>query len=299
MPEFLEFLLGLFDLNEGARGAGQNRGSTAADIADPFRGERGKYMPMLFDALAGSRTGPGQNQLLKLLNDPGSFTMDPGAQFAMEQGLEGVARHGNAMFGTTRSGNTAIELEKFATGFAGEQYSNRINQLLGLTQLENQDRQAYIDELLIGSGAKTGSPAAAADAYLGGWKTRDLNLAGGLKGLEDILGPLAGLFGQGIGAGSNLLASLFKGLGGIDFSNLNLTGDLDDFLASIGLGDGGDWGRGFPGISGFDDDMWERIRNIFTIPGDTTNVSLDLGDSLIRDSTRSLLEDLGSGIFGD
>lgn len=280
-----DWIAQILDLAQGAQGRDLNRGSTAADIADPFRGERGKYWDRLSTMLLGDSKSENQMDLEKLLREPGNFKMDPGAQFAMEQGLEGVARHGNAMFGTTRSGGTAIELEKYATGFAGEQYSNRIQQLLGLTGLDNNRRSSTIDELMGVSGAKTGSPAAAADAYLGGFKNQDRRLGGGLSGnlLDDLFGGL-------LGGGSDLLGKLFKGLGGgsdFDFSGINLTGGVDDFLASLGLDDsnvGGDWG--------IDSDVWDRLRGIFTLPGEGGETNLDLGD--ISDSTRNILE----GIFG-
>ncbi len=296
ISDILTGLLGMFDLSEGLRGAGENRGSTAADIADPFRMQRGQYQQPLADALSGDRIGPRQLALAKLLGDPGSFEMDPGAQFAMQNGLEGVARHGNAMFGTTRSGNTAIELEKYATGFAGEQFGKRVDQLTRLTDLENNDRNAYIEQLMGASGARTGSPAAAAQAYLDGFKTRDMNLAGGVNGLGGLLdglfGGLGSLFG-GLGKGAGGLGDLLKGFGGTDFSGLNLTGSTDDFLASIGLG-GGDGYSQF----GADPDMMQRFRDLFSFPGGDGGLgNLDLGD--VSPSTTSLLDDLGSGIFGD
>ena len=125
MPGLGDWLAQILDLGQGAQGRDLNRASTAADIADPFRGERGKFWPLLEGLLGGTPPTQNQQQLNLLLQEPGNFKMDPGAQFAMEQGLQGVARYGNSMFGTTRSGNTAVELDKYGTGFAGAEYSSR------------------------------------------------------------------------------------------------------------------------------------------------------------------------------
>ena len=107
MPGIGDWLAQILDLVQGTQGRDLNRGSTAADIADPFRGQRGQYWGPLLDQLLGQPENPHQTELNNLLTKPDSFTMDPGAQFAMGQGLQGVSRAGNAMFGSTRSGNTA------------------------------------------------------------------------------------------------------------------------------------------------------------------------------------------------
>lgn len=220
-----DFILGLIDLGQGAQGRDVNRGSTAADISDPFRGQRGQYQETLAGRLGKPRTNPYQEQLDSLLANPDSFNMDPGARFAMEQGLEGVARKGNAMFGTTRSGNTAIELEKYATGFAGEQWNRRLEQLAGLSKEETREDETSIQQLLRAAGADTGSPAVAGQNYLGGFANQDRRIASGASGLEGLLG----MAGQAAGnAGMRWLRTLLGGAGGsggLDLSSI--LGDLD------------------------------------------------------------------------
>ena len=115
MSQFLGWLASTWNLTSGNN---NNNTQQAVGLAQP----NAKYQSGWSDMLNTAMT------------KPGSYSMTPGAEFAKEQGLEAVARHGNAMFGTTASGGTAIELEKYATGFAGQNYNNYIEQLLKMTQ---------------------------------------------------------------------------------------------------------------------------------------------------------------------
>jgi hypothetical protein len=198
----------ILDLVNGFNGQGTNRGNTAAAMSDPFMGERAGY----------------QKQLLGLMTDPSTFKMDPGAIFARDQGLEGVARYGNAMFGTTRSGNTADTLNRDATGYAAQQYNQRINQLMTL------------------SGATTGSPAAAGGQYIRGNQANDQNLASGFTGIDQILGMLSNS-GVGSAAMSAIKAALGMGGGGLG----------GNFTTNPNAWGGGGWngtGDGAPGLGG-------------------------------------------------
>ncbi len=121
------FLTQIYDLVRGVSGKDNSQASNAAAAADPFASQRGPY----------------QGMLSKLLTDPGSFTSDPGYQFAKEQGLEGVSRANNAL-GIGNSGKNVLDLDKYATGYAEQAYDTRINQLMQL------------------SGATSGSPGTAA-----------------------------------------------------------------------------------------------------------------------------------------
>jgi hypothetical protein len=173
----------IIDLIRGLQGHYTNIGNTAAGLADPFASQRPAY----------------QKELSGLLTDPSSFKMDPGAIFARDQGLEGVARFGNSMFGTTRSGNTADTLNRDATGYAAHQYNKRIDQLMTL------------------SGATTGSPAAASEQYVRGNQTNDQAIANGSRGINDIINMLTGAGGPLAGLGTsaiNAIRQLFGGGGG-------------------------------------------------------------------------------------
>ena len=105
-------------------------GSTAASLADPFAEQRPQY----------------QQQLAKLMSDPGSLATSPLYKFAQEQGLEAVNRTAGAR-GQLGSGNRLADLTRFGTGLAGENFF-KMAPLLGRF-----------------AGADTSSPAAAGSAY--------------------------------------------------------------------------------------------------------------------------------------
>lgn len=227
----------IIDLIRGFNGSDLDAANGLADVADPFRQQRPQY----------------QEQLLHLLKDPGSFKFDPGQQFALDTGLDAVARKGNAMFGTTRAGNTAVELDKFGTGFANQAYNDRIKQLMEM------------------AGVGAGSPGAAASLLYQGRKDRDLSNAGGLDFFNNLFGGsgLMSLF-KGVGGG---IADLFKQIfGGSDvniddlmaqFNNNGLNFGYDDptnaannddiinQLLNGGNGDGSDFSWLFGGPDGF------------------------------------------------
>jgi hypothetical protein len=200
----------IFDLINASRGQGTNRGNTAAAMSDPFMGQREGY----------------QKQLLGLLTDPSSFKMDPGAVFARDQGLEGVARFGNSMFGTTRSGNTADTLNRDATGYAAQQFNKRIDQLMTL------------------SGATTGSPAAAGEQYIRGNQANDQGFASGAAGLNTLLSLLGGSGAGGVGGVADLIRRALTGGGG--GGSLNADGTINWGSTGTGTGDQG----GFVGGDG-------------------------------------------------
>ena len=207
----------ILDLFHGAQGRDINRGNTAADIADPFRGQRGNYT----------------DQLLELVKNPpkydgGVYHESPGYKFGLEQGLEGVNRAGNAMFGTTRSGNTAIELEKYATGFAQNDYDKWRTNNTQREDLFNRKQDQQRNNLALLAGATTGSPAAASEQYMRGYANNNRTTAGGLSGLDSLLN----LAGQGGSALAKFLQGALSGgagsvEGGLD--GVNLQGSVDEF----------------------------------------------------------------------
>jgi hypothetical protein len=244
-----KFFTQLFDLSEGVRGAGQNRGSTAADIADPFRGQRGQYQDQLSKLLTPGGAPGYSSSFAEKDFDPGTYHESPGYKFGLQQGLEGVNRAGNAMFGTTRAGNTALQLVDYATGAAQADYDKWRSDATQNRQIFNNEQDArrsadiqrnqlfdrkgesIIDQLLTASGAKTGSPAVAAEAYWKGFGQDKNSLASGGAGMDQILN----LLGMGGGA-------LFKGLGGINWSNIfggPTQGDLGVTSPGGGVDDGG------------------------------------------------------------
>lgn len=251
----------ILDLVQGAQGRDLNRGSTAANIADPFSGQRGQYQDSLSKILGLGMDRPGYTSTFAEKEfDPGTYAESPGYKWGLNQGLEGVNRAGNAMFGTTRAGNTAATLVDYATGAAQADYDKWRDDATKNRQIFNQEQDArrnadvqrnqlfdqrgnsIIDALLTASGAKTGNPAAAAQAYLGGFENQDKRLASGLSG--GLIDNVLGLLGKGVG--SINWASIFgntQGANGITNSPGDGTQDNIDV--------GGGWNPGSP-LPGYD-----------------------------------------------
>lgn len=149
---------GIMDIWNTVSGSNRSDTNQAINIAYPNAPYAGDYASMLHTAMT----------------NPGAYKMTPGAQFAMEQGLQGVARQGNSMFGTSRSGGTAIELDKYATGFAGQNYNNYIQQLTQLSQ----------------------GNTAAANLFNQGNTKGDQNIAGGLSAIDKLIQQATGQSGM-------------------------------------------------------------------------------------------------------
>ncbi len=127
----------------------------------------------------------GQSMLLNLLQQPGSFTQDPGAQFALQQGVKARDRSAAAR-GGLGAGAHLKDLERFGQGLASQQFNNRIQQLLQL--------------------AGGGRQVAQSQAQLGQQSSSNIaNLMGQAAGAQaaGVVGQgnaLRGLIGAGIGA---------------------------------------------------------------------------------------------------
>jgi hypothetical protein len=202
---------GIYDLIRGITGGDISAASGAALKADPFAPERGQY----------------QQQLAALMRDPNSFKTDPGYKFALGQGQEGITRAENALYGTQRTGSLAPDLAKFTEGYASQAYADRINQLMVL------------------SGATTGSPAAAGLATAQGTTNQQASLGGGFKSIGDIVSQILGLtrgggggvnwgsptFPGGVGGGTTI-DDIFQqgGVGGSDLAG-DFSPSIDDILA--------------------------------------------------------------------
>jgi hypothetical protein len=148
---------------------------TAANLADPFRNERGQY----------------QELLRGLYNDPNeALRLDPGYQFRFDQGLEALERV-NARQGQRLSGNALIEAEEFGQGLASQEFG------------QVHDRLANL------SGVNAGAPGAAANLFLSGQQASQQGYQNAL--FQAIYGLTGGAAGTGGGGGS----PSFEDVGGI------------------------------------------------------------------------------------
>jgi hypothetical protein len=109
------------------------RGEQAANLADPFRPERGQY----------------QKQLSTLLSNPGQLDTSPFYKYLQSTQMEAV-KASNAARGFTNSGRGLMALQDRAAGVASQAYFP----------------QAHLLSTL--AGATTGSPATAGQVYARG-----------------------------------------------------------------------------------------------------------------------------------
>ena len=110
-----------------------SRGYEAANLSDPFASQRPQY----------------QTQLSTLLSNPGQIETSPFYKYLQQTQMEGV-KASNAARGFTNSGRGLMALQDRAAGVASQAYFP----------------QAHLLSLL--SGAQTGSPAAAGNAFARG-----------------------------------------------------------------------------------------------------------------------------------
>jgi hypothetical protein len=80
---------------------------------------------------------PYRNQLNSLLTNPNSFNGSPGFQFALNSGMDGVARKFAAM-GMGNSGNVLGEMSRYGTGLAQQDYGNSVDRLGRLAGEQDQ-----------------------------------------------------------------------------------------------------------------------------------------------------------------
>ena len=202
----------------------------------------GQQNPSLgtFQTAQANQQNPYATQLNQLLTDPNSFKTDPGYQFALSQGQDAARAQGNALYGGQRAGALAPELAKYTEGYAAQAYDTRLNQLgtlsgqqnsynLGNLGALNQNAQVQgginannlgalagmfgqqgtqnnqsIQNLLVASGAETGSPATSGSIIGGGFQTQNSDIANIIKALT----------GSNTGASTPGILNLIKGLGG-------------------------------------------------------------------------------------
>lgn len=102
-----------------------------------------------------------EQQLAKLIADPSSITSDPGYQFGLSQGLQGVQRQYGAM-GLNKSGGAGSALMSFGENYAQNAWMQQIQMLGQLSGIMGGPPSSY------GSAAtSTGPLMQAFNSFLG------------------------------------------------------------------------------------------------------------------------------------
>lgn len=180
----------------------------AAPIQGAINNQSNPYATMIQQQW-GNQDNPYAKQLQGLLTDPNSFKTDPGYQFALSQGQKGIERASNALYGTARTGSLAPELAKYTEGYANQAYSDRINQLSGLTNAQNQYNANSMNTLA--------------------------NLSGNQNSYNtNFLNSLAGLSGQQQSTNTNQLAQIANLIGNTNSYNLGGLGALGNMYGTTG-----------------------------------------------------------------
>lgn len=174
----------LYNAYRGSRsnGAqGSNTGPQAAAAADPFGQFREGF---------GQQLSSGFGGLTRF--DPSQIQNDPAYQFQMQQGTDAINK-GDAASGMLGSGNRGIELEKYGQGLASNFTQQQFGRNMSILQMLGQF-----------SGATTGNPGAAGQAYTQGGQnafnngqTNQTNLGYGLNQLPALGKTIGNWFNGG------------------------------------------------------------------------------------------------------
>lgn len=150
----------------------------AQKMADPFASSRQQYI----------------DKLNALMSNPSLVMSQPGYQFALQQGMQGLNRNLSksgmststpGFPGTPASGAAGIAQQTYGQNFALKSYNDYVTQLSGL------------------AGA-TQRPSAGSDAYMGAQKAASDAANSGWKSIDQAVGGLSTLFGKSPQAGSTV-----------------------------------------------------------------------------------------------
>lgn len=156
----------------------------AAGLYDPYVQSGYKSNQLYSDAL-------GLNGAEGNKNAQSAFQTSPGYQFGLDQGEQSLLRHQSAI-GGLQSGNTSVDLTKYAQGYADQNYGSWMDRLQGLSSqgLSATSGQAgslgSLGNLYSNTGAQkanvaTGAATQTANAW-GDWATAQNAASGNIWG---------------------------------------------------------------------------------------------------------------------
>lgn len=132
-----------------------------------------------------------------------AFHTGPGYEFARDQGLQAVERLGSK-YGRANSGNTDLDMLRYATGYADQSFDDWLNRLSGYNGMYGQG--VSMDNAAAGLGLdfETGLTS----SYMGANNQKAAGKEAGQGAGLDMLGTIAGIAGKFMGGGG------FGGYGG-------------------------------------------------------------------------------------
>lgn len=200
------------DINQRAAFAQAQEQAYAAQLQgamqgyDASLGALGGYL----DGQLTAGTMAGQN-LQALLSGQGELT--PGAQFAMEQGMQ-AAKGGAAARGTLNSGATMKELQRLGQGIAAQDYAAQVEQMARLQAASGQvgfqllDAQRVPLSILAGQQSMYSNQAAGASQALAQLAAQQAGQGSAAIAPTGNMAQPAQFIGQGVGDGLGQIAQL-------------------------------------------------------------------------------------------
>ena len=140
-----------------------------------------------------------------------AFTTGPGYQFAMDQGQQAIERLGSK-YGRGNSGNTDLDMLRYATGFADQNYGDWLTRLGGYNDMYT----GGVDRDVAGRGLGLDFESGLSSAYMGANNQKAAGKEAGQGAMLDTLGAIVGIGGKAFSGG-------FGGYGGFGGGSVNPT----------------------------------------------------------------------------
>jgi hypothetical protein len=125
-----------------------------------------------------------------------AFHTNPGYEFARDQGLDAIMRNNSAL-GRLQSGNTDVDLMKYATGFADQNYNDWLGNLSGYDTMYGNGVQADNTAAGLGLDFESGLASGKMGANNQFAAGKEAGQGAGL----DLLSSIAGIAGNAFGYG--------------------------------------------------------------------------------------------------
>ena len=221
MADIFETIGDWLGLNKGKatqKAAEQNRsvidqlGNTGRPIIEGIQGVTGDYLDLGKLGAGRYADAMGLNGADGYARAEEAFRAGPGYQFALDQGLDAVARKGSAM-GRLDSGNTDLDLMRYATGYADQAWGNWMN---GLSNYNNM-YGAGVDNDVAARGGSLDFESGLSSADMCANTQVAAGKEAGQGAMLDALGTIVGIGGRIAGGGA------FGGYGGFGGSSVNPT----------------------------------------------------------------------------
>lgn len=141
-----------------------------------------------------------------------AFHTGPGYQFGLDQGLQALERNASK-YGRSNSGQTDLDLMKYATGYADQNYNNWLGGLAGYNDMYT----GGVDRDVASRGLGLDFESGLSSAYMGANNQNAAGKEAGQGAMLDALGAIAGIGGKVFGGGG------FGGYGGFGGGSVNPT----------------------------------------------------------------------------